>query len=126
MALDFRMSGWIDRIKRAILRRVSPTVTLMAYPGGIELGDGSRYRYADLQRVVAFRHASLVGDALSVALDFGGEHVIIVSQADDIWPQVVSALDSDARSRMPSSQWSLLLIAGKDEAQVEILGVSPL
>jgi hypothetical protein len=49
------------------------------------LGDGSRYRYADLQRVVAFRHASLVGDALSVALDFG-EHVLIVSQADNIWP----------------------------------------
>jgi len=31
---------------------------------GLEIGDGTQYRYVDLERVVAFRRASLVGDAL--------------------------------------------------------------
>jgi hypothetical protein len=119
------MSSWVDRINRAILRRVSPTYSVVTYREGIELGDGSRYRYADLERVVAFRQASLVGDALSVALDFGDGHVIVVSQADDVWSHVLSALDADPRSRMSSSQWSLALIASEGESQVEILGVSP-
>ena len=122
--LWIRQCGWIERINRAILRRVSPTPSLVAHPEGIELGDGSRYRYADLQRVVAFRHPGLVGDALSVALDFGDEHVVVVSQTDDAWSQVVSALDADPRSRMPSPQWSLALIAGEGESQLEILGLS--
>ena len=117
------MSRWIDRINRAVLRRISPALTLVADAEGIELGDGSRYRYADLQRVVAFRQAGLVGDALSVALDFGDEQVIVVSQADDAWPNILSALDVDPRSRMPSSQWSLALIAGEGDSQVDVLGV---
>jgi hypothetical protein len=108
-----------------VLRRASPTHSVVTYREGIELGDGSRHRFADLERVVAFRHASLVGDALSVALDFGDGHVIVVSQADDVWSHVLSALDTDPRSRMSSSQWSLALIASEGESQVEILGVSP-
>lgn len=119
------MSSWMDRINRAVLRRLSPTFSVVAHRDGIELGDGSRYRYADLERVVAFRQASLVGDALSVALDFGGGQVTVVSQADDVWPQVLSALDADPRSRLSSSQWSLMLIASEGESQVEIFGVSP-
>lgn len=119
------MSSWIDRINRAVLRRLSPTFSVVADRDGINLGDGSRYRYADLERVVAFRQASVVGDALSVALDFGDGHVIVVSQADDVWSQVVSALDADSRSRMLSSEWSLTLIASEGESQVEIFGVSP-
>jgi hypothetical protein len=118
------MSSWVDRINRAILRRVSPTNSVVGYREGIELGDGSRRRYADLERVVAFRQASLVGDALSVALDFGDGHVIVVSQADDVWLHVLSALDADPRSRMSSSQWSLMLIASEGESQLEILGIS--
>jgi hypothetical protein len=119
------MSSWIDRINRAVRRRLSPTFSVVAHREGIELGDGSRYRYADLERVVASRHGSLVGDALSVALDFGDGHVIVVSQADDAWSQIPSALDADPRSRMSSSQWSLTLIAGEGESQLEILGISP-
>jgi hypothetical protein len=39
--------------------------------------------------------------------------VIVVSQADDAWPHVLSALDADPRSRLPSSQWPLALIAAR-------------
>ncbi len=119
------MSSWVDRINRAILRRVSPTFSVVADRVGIEHGDGRRHRYADLERVVAFRQASLVGDALSVALDFGDGHVIVVSQGDEVWSHVLSALDADPRSHMSSSQWSLALIASEGESQVEILGVPP-
>jgi hypothetical protein len=118
------MSSWIDRINRAVLRRLSPTFSVVADRDGVELGDGRRYRYADLERVVAFRQASLVGDALSVALDFGNGNVIVVSQADDVWSQVLSALDADPRSRMSSSQWALTLIASEGESQLEVLGIS--
>jgi hypothetical protein len=119
------MSSWIERINRVILGRLSPAASVVAHHDGLELGDGTRYRYVDLQRVIAFRQASLVGDALSVALDFGNGRAVVVSQADDVWPQVVSALDADPRTRMSSAQWSLILIASKGESQVEIVGVSP-
>ena len=119
------MSNWIDGINRAGLRRLSPSFSVVPDHEGIELGDGSRYRYADLERVVAFRQASLVGDALSVALDFGNGHVIVVSQTDEVWLHVLSALDADPRSRMSSSQWSLTLIASEGESQLDILGISP-
>ncbi len=62
LAMDSAMTGWIDRINRAILRRVASRSRVSANAEGVVLGEGGQYSYADLKRVVAFRQANWVGD----------------------------------------------------------------
>lgn len=112
--------SWIDRINAAILRRVSRAPPVIADEHGVELS-GRKYPYAELERAVAFRHPNLIGDDLTVALDFGGGHIIIVSENDAAWRTVLSSLDAHPRSHRPFAEWSLALVAGPEEAHIDLL-----
>lgn len=117
--MDFEMS-WIDRINAAIVRRIDRKDPLLADEHGIEQS-GQRYAYADLKRAVAYRHPNLIGDELTVALDFGEGHIIIVSENDAAWRAVLSSLDAHPRSQRPSAEWSLALVAGSEDAHIDLL-----
>ena len=110
--------SWVDRINDAILRRISGKAALLADEQGIEQS-GQRFAYAELQHAVAFRQPNLVGDALSVALDFGGGRIIVVSETEAAWRSVVASLDAHPRNRKSSAEWSLALVAG--EERIELL-----
>jgi hypothetical protein len=51
----------------------------LAHEGALEQA-GRRYLCVDLQRAVAFRQPNLIGDSLSVALDFGDGDVIVMAR----------------------------------------------
>jgi hypothetical protein len=112
--------SWIDRINAAIVRRIHGTKPLVADERGVEL-EGQRLVYADLERAVAYRHPNLVGDDLTVALDFGGGRVVVVSENDEAWATVVAALDRHPRRQRPSQEWRLALVAGAAEDRLELL-----
>jgi hypothetical protein len=71
--------SWIDRINAAIVRRISGKATLLADEQGIEQA-GQRLAWSGLDRAIAYRHPSLVGDDLAVALDFGESRIVVVSE----------------------------------------------
>jgi hypothetical protein len=112
--------SWIDRINHAISRRTSGKAVLLAGEHGIEQA-GQRYPYADLQRAVALRQPSVIGDALSVALEFGEGHVVVVSDTDAAWKPVLASLDEHPRILRPSAEWSLALVAGAADARFGLL-----
>jgi hypothetical protein len=114
--LDIEMS-WVDRINGAILRRIAGKATLLADEQGIEQS-GQRFAYAELQRAVAFREPNLIGDALSVALDFGAGRIIVVSENEAAWQPILASLDAHPRNRRSSSEWSLALVAGGDRIEL--------
>jgi hypothetical protein len=107
--MAFPMS-WIDRINAAIVRRIHGKATLIADDVGVELS-GQRREYSGLHRAVAYGHPNPVGDALSVALDFGEGQIVVVSENDAAWRTVVEALDAHPRNRMPYVEWSVRLVA---------------
>lgn len=111
--------SWIDRINAAIVRRISRPATVVADEGGVEQA-GRRHAYANLQRAVAFRQPNLIGDALSIALDFGDRNVIVISEHDAAWKTVLSSLDADPRSQRPAAEWCVALIAASEDARFEL------
>jgi hypothetical protein len=113
------MTSWVDRINRAILRRVAPASGVSWDGSGIQLASGQRYRCADLQRAVAFSRPGFIGSTISLALESGGE-VILVNETDDAWSPLLAALDADPRTLKRSREWLLVLVANPD-AQIEIL-----
>lgn len=94
--------------------------TLAADEDGVELS-GQRLAYADLERAVAYRHPNLVGDDLTVALDFGDGRVVVVSENDEAWTKVLAALDRHPQNQRPSTEWRLTLVAGVQEARIDLL-----
>lgn len=112
--------SWIDRINQAILRRIQPAETVLADETGIEQA-GRRYSYSELHRAVAYRQPGVVGDALSVALDFGDGRIVVVSESDAAWRHILIALDRDTRVRHRSAEWSLCLVGGAPDARFELL-----
>lgn len=111
---------WIDRINAAIVRRIHGTKPLLADGRGLEL-EGQRLAYAELERAVAYRRPNLVGDDLTVALDFGGGRVAVVGDSDERWSTVLAALDAHPRNTRPSPEWRLALVAGGEDLQVDLL-----
>jgi hypothetical protein len=112
--------NWIDRINAAIVRRIHGKVTLRADANGVEQ-DGQRLAWSGLERAVAYRHPSLVGDDLAVALDFGQSRIVVVSEDDEAWGTVVAALDRHPRRQRLSQEWRLALVAGAAEDRLELL-----
>lgn len=115
------MTRWIDRINEAILRRLSSRSRVSVNAEGVVLDGARQYSYADLERVVAFRQANWVGDVLALALDFGGGRVIVVTESDSAWPVLLRALDAQSRITMCSSEWTLRLVAGDEQTELELL-----
>ena len=113
------MSNWIDRINRAILRKITPSSPVRADATGVQVGEGRLYPYTELRRAVAFFQSGFVGGTTSLALEFDAK-VLVISEADEAWSAVVSALDMDQRVLMPSREWRLALLANPG-AQLELL-----
>ena len=82
--------------------------------------DGQRRTYADLERAVAYRHPSFVGDDVVLLLDFGQGRIIPVSEHDAAWETIVEAIDAHPRNRTRYPEWSLGLVADVS-AQFELL-----
>lgn len=112
--------SWIDRINAAIVRRIHARTTLAADEDGVELS-GQRLLYADLERAVAYRHPNLVGDDLTVVLDFGDDRIVVVSENDEAWTKVLAALDRHPHNERPSTEWQLALVAGGEDVRIELL-----
>jgi hypothetical protein len=111
---------WIDRINAAIVRRISGKTTQLVDEQGIEQA-GQRLAWSGLERAIAYRHPSLVGDDLAVALDFGESRIVVVSENDEAWKTVLAALDAHPRSRQRSPEWTIALVAGSPEARIELV-----
>ena len=112
--------SWIDRINAAVVRRIAGKDSLLADEHGIEQS-GQRYAYADLERAVAYRHPNHVGDDLAVALDFGESRIVLVTENEDAWTTVLTALDNHPRSRLRSTEWQLALVAAAEGERLELL-----
>lgn len=112
--------SWIDRINAAIVCSIHGTKRLFADERGLVL-EGQRLAYAELERAVAYRRPNLVGDDLTVALDFGGGRLVVVGDTDEGWSTVLAALDAHPRNTRPSTEWRLALVAGGDDLPIDLL-----
>jgi hypothetical protein len=113
------VSNWIDRINRAILRRITRSSPVHADATGVQVGQGPLYPYTDLRRAVAFFQSGFVGGTISLALEFDAK-VVVISEADEAWAEVLSALDMNQRVLLPSREWRLALLANPG-VQIEVL-----
>lgn len=114
------MTGWVERLNRAVLRRISSRSPVLVTDLHVRVG-ARTYRFFELQRVVAFRQPSWVGDALAVALEFEDGAAVVVTEQDRGWPQLLTALDADSRTEMVSAEWSMRLVGGDAETRLEVL-----
>lgn len=114
------MSGWVDRLNRAILRGVSKRPAVQVTASELQAG-GHTYRFSELRRAVAFRQASWVGDELAVALEFDEGVVVVLTEQDAGWSQLLVILDADPRTQLLSAEWSLRLVGGDAETRLELL-----
>jgi len=112
--------SWVDRINAGIVRRISRgRARVSAEADGITT-DEQGLSYADLERTVAFCQASVVGDDLSLVLDFGQGRLVTVTERDAVWKEVVDALGAHPRSRTRYADWSVGLVADV-KARFELL-----
>jgi len=112
--------SWIDRINAAVLRRIARGRAQMSADANGVTKDGQTLTYADLERAVAYRHPSLVGDDLVLLLDFGRGRIIPVSEHDAAWQTIVEAIDTHPRNRTRYPDWSVGLLADVN-ARFELL-----
>lgn len=112
--------SWIDRINAALARRIKGQAALQADDDGLE-ESGRRLAYSDLRQAVAYRHPSLVGDDLAVALDFGQGRLVTISENDAAWQAILAALDRHPRNQRRSTEWTLALVAGREDVRIEVL-----
>ena len=103
--------SWFERIK-AIFRPPPPS-PVCADETGLHR-DGQKYPYAELQGIVAFRHPNHLGDTFALALDFGDQRLVVLSEHDAVWHTVLAALDAHPRVQCHSTRWLLTLVAGAE------------
>ncbi len=73
-----------------------------------------RYRWDEVERVVAASSAGWIGETIFLAIALAGEDTLVVSETNAHWSALVDAIATRLPGAEPPAEWQLRLLATPD------------
>ena len=105
----------VDRINRLILKRLRGEPQQARIVADDLVLDGQTLPLRGLKGVIAYEADIYAGTVIALALSFSNGRSVTVTQEDNCWNDLTSALDRLQLTTVPSRIWLTKIMAGSDK-----------